>query len=415
LSDDAVQLIGTVTHIVNIDGSPWDQWMVGTYSGKTTSLYDRPEIKGRGLGELWFGAARDHEEAADVVGLLADRGCLVDEKSDPTGHMLYFVRREKKRHRSNEQQPYSSVDHVREAGLKVVADFARFKSVTRRAADRGRGAEDLIRAALRAVLPGWIGVEQGFVVDSYGHTSLQQDIVLFERGPSPVFRTPSDVEAGNYPCECVIAAGEVKASTYGGWARDVFQKSASAKRMRRALRQETVSGNSWFPWRHYGTRATGTEEHARDAIFDQDRHATDRILTFGVAVESRNKPSTIARQVAEQLEVQEHPMGPDTLVILQRGVVEGWRSFRQSDKVTRFEILGLQDERAEVTSMQEWNDDETKIWDPFSYLVTKILDHAYTGRTSHEAAMLRYMSRTGWAMSGGVEGVTHPISRQRRS
>ena len=135
-------------------------------------------------------------------------------------------------------------------------------------------------------------------------------------------------------------------------------------------------------------------------------------MTFGVAVESRNKPSTIARQVAEQLGAQEHALGPDTIVILQRGVIEGVRTFRESDKVSRSEILGLQDARAEVTSMQEWNADETKLWDPFSYLVTMILDHAYTGRTSHEAALMRYMSRTGGIMAG-FEGSTHPISRQK--
>jgi len=408
-----MRLIGTVTHIVNLDGSPWDHWMVGAYSGETTSLYDRPEIKTKGLGELWFGNARDEEEAANVIGLLVDKGCTLDNQSDPKGHMLYFVRRQKKRSGSREQQPYSSVDHVRETGLKVVTDFARHKSVSTRTADRGREAEDLIRAALRAVLPGWIGVKQGFVIDSYGHTSLQQDIVLFEREHSPVFRTPTDgTDAGNFPCEYVIAVGEVKASTYGGWARDMFQKSASAKRMRRALRQETVSGNTWFPWRHYGERAIGTEENTRGTVFDQDRNRTDRIMTFGVAVESKNKPSTIARQVAGQLGAQEHMMGPDTIVILQRGVVDCRTTFRESDKVSRSEILGLQDERAEVVSMQEWNKDGTKLWDPFSYLVTMILDHAYTGRTSHEAALLNYVSRTGWVMSG-FEGSTHPISRQK--
>ena len=66
--------------------------------------------------------------------MLVDRGCLLDDRSDPTGHMLYFVRREKKHQSSSEQKPYSSVDHVREAGLKIVADLARGKSVTQRTA-----------------------------------------------------------------------------------------------------------------------------------------------------------------------------------------------------------------------------------------------------------------------------------------
>ena len=413
LSGDVVRFIGIATHIVNLDGSPWDQWMVGAYSPRGTSLYDRPEIKTKGVGELWFGKATDREEAADVIGLLVEKGCLLDDRSDPTGHMLYFVRQKKKRSVSNAQKPYSSVDHVREAGLKVVADVVRGKSVTKRAADRGGKPEHLIRAALRAVLPEWIGVEPGFVIDSYGHTSLQQDIVLFEREHSPVFRTAAaGAGAGNFPCECVIAAGEVKASTYRGWAQDVFQKSASAKRMRRAIRDETVAGNRWLPWRHYGTRATATEQHARGVIFDQDRYRHDRIMTFGVAVESGLKPSTIARQVAKQLDAQEHALGPDTIVILQRGVVEGIRTVRESDRASRTEIFGLQNDRVEETSMQEWNN-ETKLWDPFSYLVTMILEHAYTGRTTHEAALLGYMTRTGTVMAG-FRGVTHPIGRKKR-
>lgn len=60
--------------------------------------------------------------------------------------------------------------------------------------------------------------------------------------------------------------------------------------------------------------------------------------------------------------------------------------------------------------MQEWKECERKLWDLFSYLVTKILDDAYTGRTSHEAAVAYYMSRMGWAMSG-FQGATYPISR----
>jgi len=144
LSDDAVDLIGIATHMVNLDGSP-DQWVVGAYTGKTTSVYERPEIKTKGRGELWFGKARDQEEAADVIGLLIEKGCTLDDRSDPAGHLLYFVRREKKRQGSRAQPPYSPVDHVREAGLKIVADFARFKSVTKRAADRGRRAEDSLQ------------------------------------------------------------------------------------------------------------------------------------------------------------------------------------------------------------------------------------------------------------------------------
>ncbi|MYB36674.1 MAG: hypothetical protein F4Y26_04625 [Gammaproteobacteria bacterium] len=211
-------------------------------------MYDRPYIKGRGVGEAWFGTAKNAREAANVIDLLVDKGCRLDSQSDGAGSQLYFVRRHKRQVDAGDQGAYSSVDHVRSAGVRIVEDYLRFKSETRRPADRGGKAEELVREALRSVLPGWIGVGQGFVIDSYGHTSLQQDVVLFERSRSPVFRTLSDGEAiGNFPCECVIAAGEVKARTYSGWIADVFQKSESAKRMRRAFRHEEAAGTSWFP------------------------------------------------------------------------------------------------------------------------------------------------------------------------
>ena len=106
----------------------------------------------------------------EVVRLLVGKGCKLDDKTDGVGSHLYFVRREKRPHDSGDRSPYSSVDHVREAGRRIVEDYARHKSVTKRRADRGGKAEELVRAALRAVLPEWIGVEHGFVVDSYGFT-----------------------------------------------------------------------------------------------------------------------------------------------------------------------------------------------------------------------------------------------------
>ena len=153
----------------------------------------------------------------------------------------------------------------------------------------------------------------------------------------------------------MIATGEVKAGTYSGWVRDVFRKSESAKRMRRALRHEQQSATSWFPWRNYGNRSTPAEDQVRGPIFDQDRNPSDRIMTFGVALESQLKAQTIARQVADKISQQGRALGPDTIVVLQRGVIEGRRVVEESDKMTSMEILGLQDEKATMISMQEWD------------------------------------------------------------
>ena len=58
-------------------------------------------------------------------------------------------------------------------------------------------------------------VGEGFVIDSYGGTSRQQDVVLYERDICPVFSINKTPQTTYYPCEGVIGIGEVKSSLDG--------------------------------------------------------------------------------------------------------------------------------------------------------------------------------------------------------
>jgi hypothetical protein len=73
----------------------------------------------------------------------------------------------------------------------------------------GESREYALATMLRAHLPRRVGVDRGFVIDAHGNTSKQQDIIIFDRTVGTVF------EVGHtkyYPCESVIAVGEVKAN-----------------------------------------------------------------------------------------------------------------------------------------------------------------------------------------------------------
>ena len=74
----------------------------------------------------------------------------------------------------------------------------------------GMGREEIIRRFLRAYIPARFEVSTGFVFDSKGNVSKQLDIVIANALVCPRFETAG----GNrfYPCESVVAVGQVKSS-----------------------------------------------------------------------------------------------------------------------------------------------------------------------------------------------------------
>ena len=97
----------------------------------------------------------------------------------------------------------------------------------------GDAMEKPVRDQLEQILPRGIAVGSGCVIDSYGGTSRQQDVVLFERDICPVFSINDTPETTYYPCEGVIAIGEVKSILDRGTLTDAFQKIESVKRLKR--------------------------------------------------------------------------------------------------------------------------------------------------------------------------------------
>ena len=89
----------------------------------------------------------------------------------------------------------------------------------------GSARESSVRARLEQVMPPGVGVGTGFVIDSYGRTSRQIDVVLYERELCPVYRLNDQVDY--FPCEGVFAVGEVKSQISSDDIDDVFEKIES--------------------------------------------------------------------------------------------------------------------------------------------------------------------------------------------
>lgn len=91
----------------------------------------------------------------------------------------------------------------------------------------GESREHALVALLRKYLPQRVGVDRGLVIDAHGDVSRQQDVVIFDRTVGTVFEVNG---VKYYPCESVIAVGEVKAHIESSDnMRDALEKIHSVK------------------------------------------------------------------------------------------------------------------------------------------------------------------------------------------
>ncbi|MCD4786481.1 MAG: hypothetical protein K8T10_21860 [Candidatus Eremiobacteraeota bacterium] len=74
----------------------------------------------------------------------------------------------------------------------------------------GLARERLLIEYLKRFLPERFGIDTGFVIDSKNNMSKQIDVIIYDKIISPVFEIPGGVKY--FPCECVVAVGEVKTS-----------------------------------------------------------------------------------------------------------------------------------------------------------------------------------------------------------
>ena len=121
---------------------------------------------------------------------------------------------------------------IRRIGERLVEQFKDAKAGTT-PSTVGSAAEQPVRDQLEQVLPRGVAAGEGFVIDSDGGTSRQQDVVLYERDICPVFSINKVPQTSYYPCEGVIAAGEIKSRLDRDSLEDAFKKIASVKALRR--------------------------------------------------------------------------------------------------------------------------------------------------------------------------------------
>ncbi len=96
----------------------------------------------------------------------------------------------------------------------------------------GETREYALRNILEKYLPRRAGVDKGFVIDAHGGESKQIDVVIYDKTVGTVFEV---LDTKYFPCEAVIAIGEVKSDILSSQKlQDALDKIRSVKELDRS-------------------------------------------------------------------------------------------------------------------------------------------------------------------------------------
>ena len=289
---------------------------------------------------------------------------------------------------------------IRRIGERLVNEFKDAKAGTT-PSTVGSAVEQPVRDQLEQILPPGLGVGEGFVIDSYGRTSRQQDVVVFERDICPVFSVNRTPETTYYPCEGVIAVGEIKSSLDGSSLKDAFKKVASVKALQRYavtdLMPHPTTGEPIPLKRNYLTPHRGSVVR-----LDEGPEQTERAQIFGfvLAGESRLKGDKAVAMFSELSAAMDEKLVPNLLVTLDGYTVSWGKIARGERKEVYKTAAGTYGVRIHKDSPQSWqvswsaqtatHAGGSKRSDPFRMLVRWIRQGAELGRTSDVRSFDRY-------------------------
>lgn len=132
---------------------------------------------------------------------------------------------------------------------EMASSFKTMASVSH-APTRGGGHEAIWGNWLKKYLPQRYAVEPGFIIDSKGIQSLQQDLIIFDRQYSPLLLNKDEVLF--VPAEAVYAVVEVKSNLTPAELRDAIKKIASSKELLRTPAQAVTHAGGVFAPRERG-------------------------------------------------------------------------------------------------------------------------------------------------------------------
>ena len=129
----------------------------------------------------------------------------------------------------------------------------------------GEAREEAVKQLLRKYLPKRVKIDRGFVIDAHGNQSKQIDVIIYDSS----YATYYSVNCVKYfPCETVIAVGEIKTDiTSKETLFDALSKIESVKKLDRSCNGMTKI-------------VSGPGISLQGLAFDPDKNHRDQIFGF---------------------------------------------------------------------------------------------------------------------------------------
>ena len=257
------------------------------------------------------------------------------------------------------QRTFDSREFVRRIGHDLVREIDNARQATTSELV-GDAIEQPVRDRLEQILPRGIAVGSGCVIDTNGRTSRQQDVVLYERDICPVFCINNSPETTYYPCEGVIAVGEVKSVIGSREIVDAFEKVASVKSLQRDFnKRELPELNGRIPYeriaRNYGQIATPS---IIEMVYDANSYEPNEdVFGFVLADRMSLKEATMFDKYCALVE-QFGYKSPDIAVFLDGSIFNAYdRSKEQTTStlsVKSGDIIGWRKHESPFANLVSW-------------------------------------------------------------
>jgi hypothetical protein len=278
------------------------------------------------------------------------------------------------------EQTFNTSSYLQHIAEELIRNFA-FAGQATTPGLVGGAREKTTRHKLETLLPPMVGVGTGCIIDSYGNTSKQMDIVVYEKNICPIYSINDTPETTYFPCEGVIAVGEIKSTLNNKELEDIFAKVNSVKQLRRYAipSKSQLSGEEIVSFRHYGT--LGAWDCYKEEEFNQDEKRTDQIFCFAFCGELNVKPETLLETFTEELKKYPKNNSVNLISILNYGLVLFMN--RQLNQVRYW--YGDDTNSLYVTSKRENN---------FQFLINRLIEVIRSYRTTETSSFSNYINKS---------------------